>query len=77
MVDPEKARNYSGYQVGGTSPFGLRTAMPVYCETTIQDLQSVFINGGKRGFLLQVAVSDLISLLDPSFVDVAIHPETR
>ena len=77
MVDPDKARNYSGYQVGGTSPFGLRTAMPVYCETTIQDLESVFINGGKRGFLLELAVSDLISTLDADFVDVAIPPETR
>ncbi len=77
MVDPDKALNYTGYQVGGTSPFGLRTAMPVYCESTIQALQSVFINGGKRGFLLEVAVYDLISALDPEFVEVAIRPETR
>jgi len=77
MVDPERARHYSGYQVGGTSPFGLRTAMPILCETTVQKLGSVFINGGKRGFLLELDVTDLIAALHPAFVDVAIHPETR
>jgi len=77
MADPDTARRYSGYQVGGTSPFGLHTAMPTLCETTIVDQGSVFINGGKRGFLIELAVADLIAILDPEFVDVAIRPETR
>ena len=77
MADPEKARHTTGYQVGGTSPFGLRTDMPILCEATIRDLQSVFINGGKRGFLLELPVNDLIAALDPTFIDVAIGPETR
>ncbi len=77
MADPRRAQQYSGYQVGGTSPFGLRTAMPILCETTIRDHAEVLINGGKRGFLIGIAVADLIAELDPVFVEVAIQPETR
>ncbi|MFC2177046.1 Cys-tRNA(Pro) deacylase [Actinomycetota bacterium] len=77
MADPDTARRYSGYQVGGTSPFGLRTAMSTLCETTIADQGSVFVNGGKRGFLIELAVADLVAVLNPEFVEVAIMPETR
>lgn len=77
MAEPDQANHHSGYQVGGTSPFGLKTAMPVLCESTIQNCESVFINGGRRGFLLELAVIDLVTVLDPMFVDVAIGPETR
>lgn len=77
MAEPATADRYSGYQVGGTSPFGLRTAMPILCEASIRELESVLINGGKRGFLIEVVVADLIAVLDPTFIKVAIRPETR
>lgn len=51
-VTPEKATKLTGYLVGGTSPFGTRTKMPVYVEQTICDLDHIYINGGKRGFLV-------------------------
>jgi len=51
---PKVARKHSGYQVGGTSPFGLRTPMPVYCEATILELERLVINGGKRGLLVEI-----------------------
>ncbi len=77
MADPRRAQQYSGYRVGGTSPFGLRTKMPILCETTIRGFAQVLINGGKRGFLIGIAVADLIAALDPIFVEVAIQPGTR
>ncbi len=49
---PETARRHTGYAVGGTSPFGTRKAMPVYMEKTVLDLDRVYINGGKRGYLV-------------------------
>lgn len=51
---PERASKHTGYLVGGTSPFGTRTAMPVYVERTIFDLDKIYINGGKRGFLVEI-----------------------
>jgi Cys-tRNA(Pro) deacylase len=68
---PEVADRHSGYQVGGTSPFGLRRAMPIYCERSITTLPRVFINGGARGFLVELAPADLIRVLQPVLVDVA------
>lgn len=53
-VAPEKASKLTGYLVGGTSPFGTKTKMPVYAEKTIFDLPKIYINGGKRGFLLAI-----------------------
>jgi Cys-tRNA(Pro) deacylase len=53
-ASPEKANKLTGYLVGGTSPFGLKTKMPVYAEKTIFDLPKIFINGGKRGFLIEI-----------------------
>lgn len=52
---PEVAQRHSGYQVGGTSPFGLRKPMPVYVEATVLELPRILINGGRRGFLVGVA----------------------
>lgn len=72
MAEPARAQRHSGYQVGGTSPLGMRTAMPVYCERTITDLDSIVVNGGKRGFLIEIAAADLLALLDPELVEVAI-----
>jgi Cys-tRNA(Pro) deacylase len=68
---PEVADRHSGYQVGGTSPFGLRRAMPVYCEKTITVLPRIYINGGARGFLLGMDPRDLARVLQPTLVEVA------
>jgi Cys-tRNA(Pro) deacylase len=70
---PEVADRHSGYQVGGTSPLGTRRAMPVYLERTILGLERVFLNGGSRGFLVGVAPQDLVGLLSPTLVDVAVE----
>jgi Cys-tRNA(Pro) deacylase len=69
---PEVADRHSGYQVGGTSPFGLRRAMPVYMESTIRDLPRMYINGGARGFLVELDPRDVERLLAPIVVDVAV-----
>ncbi len=68
--DPEVANRHSGYQVGGTSPFGTRKIMPIYMQKTIADLDRVFINGGQRGFLVQVASADIVKLLQPTLVEI-------
>lgn len=68
---PEKASKLSGYLVGGTSPFGVRTKLPVYVERTIFDLKRIYINGGKRGFLIEIS-PDVLIALDPIDVEVAI-----
>jgi Cys-tRNA(Pro) deacylase len=69
---PEVADRHSGYQVGGTSPFGLKRAMPVYCEKGIAELPRIFINGGARGFLVGLDPADLLRILKPELVSVAI-----
>ena len=51
---PERASKFTGYMFGGTSPFGTRTVMPVYVESTIFELDKIYINGGKRGFLVEI-----------------------
>jgi Cys-tRNA(Pro) deacylase len=53
-VAPEKATKLTGYLIGGTSPFGVKTKMPVYAEKTIFDLPRIYINGGRRGFLIAI-----------------------
>ena len=68
--DPATADRHSGYQVGGTSPFGTRKAMPVYMQRTIADLPYVYINGGKRGYLVGMKPADLVRVLKPVAVDV-------
>jgi Cys-tRNA(Pro) deacylase len=69
---PEVADRHSGYQVGGTSPFGLRRAMPIYMQSTILDLPRIYINGGARGFLVELDPRDAQRVLAPVLVDVAI-----
>lgn len=69
---PEVADRHSGYQVGGTSPFGTRKKIPVYLQKTIAELPEIWINGGARGFLVQLAPSELLRVLNPTLVDVAI-----
>jgi len=70
---PEVAQRHSGYQVGGTSPFGTRKAMPVYMERTIADLARIYINGGRRGYLVGIDPKDLLRVLRPTLVDVALE----
>jgi Cys-tRNA(Pro) deacylase len=69
---PQAADKHSGYQVGGTSPFGTRKAMPIYLEETIAALPKIYINGGKRGFLVGIVPKEAIRLLQPTLVKVAI-----
>lgn len=68
---PAVADKHSGYQVGGTSPFGLRTRMPIYCERTVAALPRLYVNGGQRGFLVAIAGADLVRALAPTLVEVA------
>ena len=68
---PDTAQRHSGYMVGGTSPFGLRKPMPVYVEETILDLSRVYINGGKRGFLVGLDPKEIARVLRPTPVRVA------
>lgn len=69
---PETANRHSGYLVGGTSPFGLRKHMPVLMEKTILDLPLVYINGGRRGFLVGIHPHDIVKVLQPKFVETGI-----
>ena len=68
---PEVAQRHSGYLVGGTSPFGTRKRMPVYLQRTVLDLPEIYINGGRRGYLLRMASPELVRVLSPHLVDVA------
>jgi Cys-tRNA(Pro) deacylase len=69
---PEAANRHSGYLVGGTSPFGTKKTMPVYLEETILDLPRIYLNGGKRGFLVGLDPADVVRILKPTPVHVAI-----
>ena len=71
---PVVADRHSGYQVGGTSPFGTKRPMPVYMQATIAELPRVYINGGRRGYLVGLAPADAIRVLKPSLVDIATAP---
>ncbi|ABS25944.1 Cys-tRNA(Pro) deacylase [Anaeromyxobacter sp. Fw109-5] len=73
ICKPDAAQRHSGYLVGGTSPFGTRKAMPVHVERTILDLPKIYVNGGSRGFLVGIAPADLVRVLSPVAVDVAIE----
>jgi len=73
--DPEVANRHSGYMVGGTSPFGTRKAMPVYMEQTILKLERIWINGGKRGYLVGLAPQDVMRTLKPSLVAIGIRED--
>jgi Cys-tRNA(Pro) deacylase len=73
ICKPEVANKHSGYQVGGTSPFGTRKTMPVYMEKTILGLDRIFINGGSRGFLVALDPKDAAMVLNPILVEVSLH----
>ncbi len=75
LVSPctvEEAHKQSGYLVGGTSPFGTRYRMPVYIEESIVSLPKIYINGGKRGYLVGMAPAELVRVLKPHLVTVGI-----
>jgi Cys-tRNA(Pro) deacylase len=72
--DVNTAQKHTGYLVGGTSPFGTRTTLPIYAEKTIFDLPKIYINGGKRGFLVEIRAQDLRAALPITEVEVAISP---
>lgn len=72
-VAPEKASKLTGYLVGGTSPFGTRTKIPVYLERSVLDLDRIYINGGKRGFLVEIEPAVLRDTLDAKEVEVGIE----
>ncbi len=69
---PETAQRHSGYMVGGTSPFGAKKTMPVYMEETVCDLPKIYINGGKRGYLVGIDPKDIMPVLNPILVKAAI-----
>jgi Cys-tRNA(Pro) deacylase len=68
---PDTAERHSGYKVGGTSPFGMRKALPVYVEATVLNLTRIYINGGKRGFIVGIEPKELVRVLGPTPVKVA------
>ncbi|MEO7743798.1 MAG: aminoacyl-tRNA deacylase [Usitatibacter sp.] len=70
---PEVATRHSGYLIGGTSPFGTRKAMPVYLERSVLDLPRIYINGGRRGYLLGMPPAELARVISPILVDVALE----
>ena len=69
---PEEAHRHTGYQVGGISPLGTRKPIPIHMERTILDLSRIYINAGRRGFLVGVSPKDLCRILCPVLVDVAV-----
>ncbi|HYD56191.1 MAG TPA: Cys-tRNA(Pro) deacylase [Burkholderiales bacterium] len=70
---PEVAQRHSGYQVGGTSPFGTRKPLPVFMERSIAALPSIYINGGRRGMLVRIDPAELVRVLAPQLVEAALE----
>jgi Cys-tRNA(Pro) deacylase len=70
---PEVASRHSGYLIGGTSPFGTRKRMPIYLERSVLELPRIYINGGRRGYLLGMDAAELVRVLSPTLVDVALQ----
>jgi len=68
---PDEALKVTGYQVGGISPFGTRTELPIYAEASIRELPRIYVNGGRRGLLLEIGPEVLEATLAPEFVSVA------
>ena len=70
--EPDAAQRYTGYMVGGTSPFGTRRALPVFVERSILELPAIYINGGRRGLLVRIAPAELARVLGAVAVDAAV-----
>ena len=71
---PEVAERHTGYQVGGTSPFGTRKTLPIFVQRTILELDRIYINGGRRGFLVSLDPRAAATALEATPVDVAVVP---
>ena len=71
---PDVAEKHTGYLVGGTSPFGTRKSLPVYVERTVLALELVYVNGGRRGFLVALNPKAFVDVLNATSVEVAIEP---
>ena len=69
---PEVANRHTGFLVGGTSPFGTKKAMPIYMEKSILDLPLIYLNGGRRGYLVGVHPHDVVKVLQPKMVEAAL-----
>ena len=69
---PDVANRHTGFLVGGTSPFGTKRRMPVYLEKSILELPLIYINGGRRGFLVGITPQALMQALSPQLVEVAL-----
>lgn len=70
---PETANRHSGFVIGGTSPFGTRKKMPIFMEKTVLDLDKIYINGGKRGYLVGMTPHDVVRVVEPTLVQVGIR----
>ncbi len=70
---PDEAHRHTGYLVGGTSPFGMRKTLPVYVEASVLDLPLIYINGGRRGFLVSLPPQQLTGLLNAQLVHCALE----
>ncbi len=70
---PEAASRHTGYLVGGTSPFGTKKPLPVYVEKSVLELEQIYINGGRRGYLIGIVRGALLQLLDARTVEVALE----
>jgi Cys-tRNA(Pro) deacylase len=68
---PEDAHRHTGYLIGGCSPFGTKKTLPVCMEKSILDLPLIYVNGGRRGYLVGVHPHDILRLLAPKIVQVA------
>jgi Cys-tRNA(Pro) deacylase len=70
---PEPAQRHTGYLVGGTSPFGTRRKLPLFMERSILELPQVYLNGGRRGLLVRIAPGEIVRVLSPQLVEVALE----
>ena len=70
---PEVAQRHSGYQIGGTSPFATRKAMPVFLEKSVLGLPKIYVNGGRRGYLVGIDPRELVRVLAPKLVEVGLE----
>ncbi len=70
---PDVAERHTGYQVGGTSPFGTRKPLPIYIETSITTLDHIYLNGGRRGFLVRLDPREAARVLEAGLVNVAVE----
>jgi Cys-tRNA(Pro) deacylase len=74
---PDAAERHTGFRVGGISPFGTKRKMTVYAEKSVFDLPRLYINGGRRGFLVGMDPRELFRVLAPTVVEIAAHSEGR